>query len=44
MWLGRGDIVTTMNLYVKLDMKTKCNITDTLNDKLRKYIHDSDRG
>jgi len=33
MWLGHGDIGTTMNLYAHLDMAAKRNIADTLNKK-----------
>ena len=35
MWLGHGDIGTTMNLYAHLDMESKRNIADTLNSKFR---------
>ena len=35
MWLGHGDIGTTMNLYAHLDMEAKRNIADTLNDQFK---------
>jgi len=44
MWLGHGDIGTTMNLYAKLDMEAKRNIADMLNDKFQKTVHDAGRG
>jgi integrase len=37
MWLGHGDIGTTMNLYTHLDMVAKRNIADTLNEKFKKF-------
>jgi integrase len=36
-WLGHGDIGTTMNLYTHLDMTAKRNIADTLNVKFRSF-------
>jgi integrase len=44
MWLGHGDIGTTMNLYAKLDMAEKRNIADTLNGKFQKSVHSDNRG
>jgi len=34
-WLGHGDIGTTMNLYTHLDMEAKRVIADSLNEKFR---------
>jgi len=33
MWLGHGDIGTTMNLYTHLDLAAKRNIAESLNEK-----------
>jgi integrase len=32
-WLGHGDIGTTMNLYTNLDLDAKKNIAENLNKK-----------
>ena len=32
-WLGHGDLGTTMNIYGHLDIRTKQNIADSLNNK-----------
>ncbi|MDR1689639.1 MAG: site-specific integrase [Clostridiales bacterium] len=37
MWLGHGDIGTTMNIYGHLDIEAKRNIADTLNEKFKKF-------
>jgi len=36
-WLGHGDIGTTMNLYTHLDMEAKRNLADNLNDKFTNF-------
>ena len=36
-WLGHGDIGTTMNLYTHIDIAAKRNIADSLNEKFRKF-------
>jgi len=36
-WLGHGNIGTTMNLYTHLDMEDKRNIANTLNDKFKAF-------
>jgi integrase len=36
-WLGHGDIGTTMNLYTHIDLAAKRNIADSLNEKFMKF-------
>jgi integrase len=36
-WLRHGDIQTTMNLYVNLDMEAKTQIADRLNEKFTQF-------
>jgi len=37
MWLGHGDIGTTMNIYVNLDMEAKNSIADNLNMRFQNF-------
>jgi len=36
-WLRHGDIGTTMNIYVNLDMAAKNTIADNLNQRFEKF-------
>jgi len=36
-WLGHGDIGTTMNLYTHVDMEAKRNMADSLNEKFSSF-------
>ena len=36
-WLRHGDIGTTMNIYVNLDMDAKRNIADSLNQRFESF-------
>jgi len=36
-WLRHGDIGTTMNIYVNLDMEAKNTIADNLNQRFEKF-------
>ena len=36
-WLRHGDIGTTMNIYVNLDMDAKRSIAENLNEKFQKF-------
>ena len=36
-WLRHGDITTTMNIYVALDMEAKRTIADNLNQHFEKF-------
>jgi len=38
MWLGHGDIGTTMNLYTHIDLAAKINISDSLNEQFSHMI------
>jgi integrase len=37
MWLGHGDIGTTMNIYAHFDMAAKRNIAESLNEKFSNF-------
>lgn len=37
MWLGHGDIGTTMNTYVHIDMSAKENLANTLNERFNNF-------
>ena len=36
-WIRHGDIQTTMNIYVSLDMEARRNIADSLNEKFASF-------
>ena len=36
-WLGHGDIGTTMNLYTHIDLAAKRNIADSLHEKFANF-------
>ena len=37
MWLGHGDIGTTMNLYAHVDIEAKRNIANSLNERFQRF-------
>ena len=37
MWLGHGDIGTTMNLYTHVDLEAKRNIAESLNERFQNF-------